>query len=366
MKKNIALLSAGLLVMMAGLAVASHVHTPPISDGGEFAYVRDYSEGALDLAAAGSTVTATYVSWSFDHDNETVEDWTSRGRMSDNVVFEEVNLPRPSISGGPAMFKAVQQYERGMVTTDQACGCLGLLNSVNAGLVFVAKQNVQLVFVTTDDYNVVNVSDERVELHRHGHVYAVEATGGSIAVDRNNLTVSLGAGGDVRSWIDGGAFPATTQAMHAEFDHLADQCLGVEPEPEPEKEPEKEPEPEQEPEKEPVETRSKGFWANHPEAWPVMELTLGNETYNQTELLELLPAGTGDASVNLATQLIAAKLNVAAGANDTAIADTIAAADDELAAFEGKLGYGVAPSSETGQRMLELKDVLDAFNNGEL
>src|SRR5262249_61362924 len=59
-----------------------------------------------------------------------------------------------------------------------------------------------------------------------------------------------------------------------------------------------------------------GFWKNNLNAWPVSNLTLGGQNYSQTELLTILntPVGAGrnaDASLILADQLIAAKLNIA-------------------------------------------------------
>ena len=58
-----------------------------------------------------------------------------------------------------------------------------------------------------------------------------------------------------------------------------------------------------------------GYWKNNPNAWPVESLTLGGQTYNKTDLLNILgtPIGKGtkaDASLILADQLIAAKLNI--------------------------------------------------------
>lgn len=377
MKKSAGLFVVALLVLAGGLAVASHVETPPISDGGELAYVRNYDSGALDTAAAGDPVTATYVSWSFDHDLEYVEDWTSRGRLADNVVFTEVRLPTDAHPHAPDEFRAVGQFERGMVTSESHCGCLGLMNSVNAGFVFVAKQPSLMEFQTTSEYEVANASDDRVELKRDGHVYAMETTNGTLSVDGLEIAVMLEEGGEIRSWIDGGAFPATTEVMHAEFDHLASDCTEgesvkeptprpAEPEEEPERENETEEETEAEEEEEGNATQplSQGYWKNHPEAWPVENLTLGAESYNQSEALDLLATETeGDASVILAMQLIAAKLNVENGADSSEINETIEAADAELSAFEGRLPFGVDPSSEDGERLLELKDTLDEWNN---
>ncbi len=71
-----------------------------------------------------------------------------------------------------------------------------------------------------------------------------------------------------------------------------------------------------------------------------------------------------DASIILAHQLIAAKLNVANGVDGASIANAISTADALLGAQQGKLPYQIAPSSSTGQQMIDVKDDLDAFNNG--
>src|SRR5262249_59503309 len=89
-----------------------------------------------------------------------------------------------------------------------------------------------------------------------------------------------------------------------------------------------------------------GFWKNHPLAWPVGTLRLGSQTYSQAELLGVLRMRTAhDASLKLADQLIAAKLNIASGSDPTTIGTTVADADRLLVGFGGKLPYGVSPSS---------------------
>jgi len=110
-----------------------------------------------------------------------------------------------------------------------------------------------------------------------------------------------------------------------------------------------------------------GFWKTHPEAWPVTSLILGSQTYSQTELLTLLNTPiAGDASLILADQLIAAKLNLANGADPTPISAAITDADRLLSGFPGKLPYHVPPSSATGQAMVNDATVLESYNNGEL
>src|SRR6476660_1805557 len=74
--------------------------------------------------------------------------------------------------------------------------------------------------------------------------------------------------------------------------------------------------------------RGQGFWKNHPDEWPVTELQLGNVTYTQQQLLDILHQPVrGNGLLILAHQLIAAKLNIAAGADPSCIQETIAEAD---------------------------------------
>ncbi|MEE8452101.1 MAG: hypothetical protein V3R99_09310 [Thermoguttaceae bacterium] len=111
--------------------------------------------------------------------------------------------------------------------------------------------------------------------------------------------------------------------------------------------------------------RTQGYWKNKPDAWPVDSLTLGNETYSKGELIDLLKTSvSGDASLILAHQLIAAKLNLAAGVDGSSITNTIAEAD-ALLSIGGRLPQGVTPNSgnPNRQNMIDAGAVLDAFNN---
>ncbi len=109
---------------------------------------------------------------------------------------------------------------------------------------------------------------------------------------------------------------------------------------------------------------SQGFWKNHAAAWPLVSLMLGAELYDQSELLEILRMPIeGDASLILAHQLIAAKLNVANGSDPVPADPTILDADTLLAGFAGTLPYEVHPSSSTGQAMTADASLLDDYNN---
>ena len=99
--------------------------------------------------------------------------------------------------------------------------------------------------------------------------------------------------------------------------------------------------------------RSQGYWKNHPESWPVDALLIGDELYTKDELLvKLKSPPKGDMELILIKQLIAAKLNKAAGADTDSIDEVIDQADECL---------------ETGDcsrnRLEDLKDKLDRFNN---
>jgi hypothetical protein len=112
--------------------------------------------------------------------------------------------------------------------------------------------------------------------------------------------------------------------------------------------------------------RPQGDWKNA-SVWPVTSLTLGTHTYSQTDLLKILraPIGSGnnaDASLILADQLIAAKLNVANGADAAPVSASIATADALLSAYSGTLGYKVKPSSAAGKQMTAVAAELERYN----
>jgi hypothetical protein len=83
-------------------------------------------------------------------------------------------------------------------------------------------------------------------------------------------------------------------------------------------------------------------------------------------ILQMAPQG--DASLILAHQLIAAKLNIlVGGASDGAVASAIEDADAWLAAnadADGLLPFGVSAASAEGAEGVALANVLDEYNNG--
>ena len=108
-------------------------------------------------------------------------------------------------------------------------------------------------------------------------------------------------------------------------------------------------------------TRTQGYWKNHPENWPVNDITIGGITYTQDEAIEILKTPPRrDATYILAHQLIAAKLNILSGADGSAVADTIAAADDWL--VDNPLGSN--PDNPGRQVGIALARMLDQYNIG--
>lgn len=85
-------------------------------------------------------------------------------------------------------------------------------------------------------------------------------------------------------------------------------------------------EPDPEPEVEPCHFTFR-YWRNHPEEWPVGELQVGDTVLSKNELLRLLNRRLRfHPAISVARHLVAAKLNVANGTDDS-IVPTIEAAD---------------------------------------
>jgi hypothetical protein len=109
-------------------------------------------------------------------------------------------------------------------------------------------------------------------------------------------------------------------------------------------------------------TLTQGYWKNHASKWPVTSLSLGNTSYTRAQLLAIFNMPTsGNGLVSMSHQLIAAKLNLAAGAAPAGIADIVSQADALIGALvvpphgQGFLSTGLTAA---------LNDALAAFNEG--
>jgi hypothetical protein len=117
-------------------------------------------------------------------------------------------------------------------------------------------------------------------------------------------------------------------------------------------------------------TFTQGYWKTHGpiptgnnvNEWPVNSLTLGTVPYTDLELQAIFDTpAAGNGLISLAHQLIAAKLNVANGADDSSIAATIAAAD---ALIGGLVVPPVGSGSLSNAATSTLNAALAAYNEG--
>ena len=109
------------------------------------------------------------------------------------------------------------------------------------------------------------------------------------------------------------------------------------------------------------------YWEANPSTWPVSSMVLGTvNNYTDTELLSLLGSTIrSDASIILAKQLIAAKLNAANGAPvPTAVANAITNADNTIGSLF--IPAETRPISRTGIVMLLQAIYLWSYNNNFL
>ncbi len=109
-------------------------------------------------------------------------------------------------------------------------------------------------------------------------------------------------------------------------------------------------------------TYTQGYWKNHPDEWPVASLNLGSVNYTKAQLLSILNQPVqGNGLVLLSRQLIAAKLNIANGADPDDIADKIAAAD---ALIGSKAVPPVGTDSVPTSDVSAIADMIAMYNEG--
>jgi hypothetical protein len=109
-------------------------------------------------------------------------------------------------------------------------------------------------------------------------------------------------------------------------------------------------------------TYTQGYWKNHSAVSPLQSLMLGAVSYSESQLLQILnrPA-QGNGLVILAQQLIAAKLNIANGADPTAVQQTIIGADSMIGGLiVPPIGNGYLSPDQTSN----LTETLTEYNEG--
>jgi hypothetical protein len=112
-------------------------------------------------------------------------------------------------------------------------------------------------------------------------------------------------------------------------------------------------------------TGTRGYWVNHPSAWPVSCLYLGSTLYTKAQALTVLQRATkGDMTYAMAAQLIAAKLNLYNGNQSSCIGQTVSDADTWMTSHG--VGSGVTGGSSAWSTGSPLHNDLDDYNNGRL
>ena len=112
-------------------------------------------------------------------------------------------------------------------------------------------------------------------------------------------------------------------------------------------------------------TGTPGYWKNHPEAWPVEQITVGGVTYTKAQAIAWLNAVGKDKTITMFSSLVPAKLNLLIGNDGSCVSSTIAAADEWMAKY-GPVGKGVNAASLAWKIGEPLHRQMDNYNNGML
>jgi hypothetical protein len=112
-------------------------------------------------------------------------------------------------------------------------------------------------------------------------------------------------------------------------------------------------------------TGTPGYWANHPEAWPVDEIEIGGIIYSKWDVIAdfLLRGKDGDKRLTIFASLACAKLNILAGNDGSCVEDVIEWADAWWAVFGGDKVNANSAAWKTAEPW---HLTLDAYNNGYL
>jgi hypothetical protein len=112
-------------------------------------------------------------------------------------------------------------------------------------------------------------------------------------------------------------------------------------------------------------TGTPGYWKNHPEAWPVQTITVGNVTYTRDQAIALLDQVGKDKTLTMFSSLVSAMLNVAIGNDSSCVSSTITQAQEWMKTY-GPAGSNVAASSYAWKLGEPLHRLMDNYNNGML
>jgi hypothetical protein len=117
-------------------------------------------------------------------------------------------------------------------------------------------------------------------------------------------------------------------------------------------------------------TGTPGYWKNHPEAWAASSavvggiITIGGNPYTVAQAIGYMGKVSKDKTITIFSSLLAAKLNVGIGNDDSCIAAAIAKADEWMSFHP--VGSGVPASSAAWTEIASTHEDLDDYNNGRL
>jgi hypothetical protein len=112
-------------------------------------------------------------------------------------------------------------------------------------------------------------------------------------------------------------------------------------------------------------TGTPGYWKNHPNAWPVQSITVGNVVYTKAQAIAWLGKVGKDKTTTMFSSLVPAMLNGLIGNDTSCVKSTIDAANLWMAQY-GPVGSGVAASSSAWSLGEPLHIQMDNYNNGLL
>jgi hypothetical protein len=111
-------------------------------------------------------------------------------------------------------------------------------------------------------------------------------------------------------------------------------------------------------------TGTPGYWKNHPEAWPVGSIMVGNVTYTKAQAISYLNKTGKDKTITMFQSLVSAMLSVMVGNDGSCINAAIGEGNTWLVA--NPLGSNVAGGSAAWASGSPIQSTLDAYDNGLL
>ena len=112
-------------------------------------------------------------------------------------------------------------------------------------------------------------------------------------------------------------------------------------------------------------TLTVGYWKNHPNAWPVSNITIGGISYTKAQAITWMGTPVqGDKTKTMYAQLVATKLNLLLGNDGSCITQTVADADAWMTLHP--VGSGVGGGTAAWTIGAPLASALDDYNNGFL